>query len=580
MLRNNVLMLSLLVWLVAGCTGDRLAVAELVVVNADIITMDPARPEATAIATKAGKIIAVGSRAQIEPFIGSATELVDAGGNTLMPSINDAHAHPILGGLQKLYECNFPFDAGPADVVATIESCIARMAPQQVWLTGGQWTSNFFVDHNIPSPRQLLDAVSTDKAVVLADDSFHNAWVNTRALELLGIDGQTPAPEGMTFVKNSRGELTGLLYEAFALIRERLPAYSAEQYQTAALEAVASANRFGVTGIKDASAERADAEAFYELDRQGRLNAHIALSLLIANSDKSAPPPAVDEYIALRDRYRSELVNTSGIKLFLDGVPTASRTAALLQPYVPEHRHSEPNYGQLHVNPEQLAAAVTAYDRAGFTVKIHAAGDRSIRVALDAIEQARQANGFSGLYHELAHAAYIDSQDIPRFNQLQVVAGFTPYIWFPSAITDSILAAVPAPRNEQIWPARQLLEAGATMLAGSDWPSAVPDMNPWPGIEALVTRRDPSARHAGALWPEQALSLEQALTIYTVEGAKALGTAATSGSLEVGKRADFILLHVNLASLPVERIGDIEPARTYFNGELVYSSTEQRQRRD
>jgi len=211
-------------------------------------------------------------------------------------------------------------------------------------------------------------------------------------------------------------------------------------------------------------------------------------------------------------------------------------------------------------------------DNAGFTVKIHTAGDRSVRVALDAIEAARKANGRSGLRHELAHAGFIHDEDMPRFEALNVVADLCPYIWSPSPIIDSVIAAVGVERGAEYWPIKSLIESGAPILSGSDWPAAVATMNPWPGIESMVTRQDPSAQYPGKLWPEQAISLEQALHIFTRENSLALKKAKLTGTIEVGKSADMITLNHNLFEVPVGDISETQVLKTWFAGRVVYSA--------
>lgn len=194
-----------------------------------------------------------------------------------------------------------------------------------------------------------------------------------------------------------------------------------------------------------------------------------------------------------------------------------------------------------------------------------------MRLALDAIKQTRKANGESGLQHELAHAGYIAPEDIPRFSALNAVADFSPYLWHPSPIIDSIIGAV-GPRALEYWPTQDLLNSGAAILAGSDWPAAVASMNPWYGIEALVTRSDPAGQHQGQLWGKQGVSLEQALRIYTLNGAKALRIDQQSGSIEVGKLADFIVLQNNLFEQDPSAIGDTAVINTVFGGKVVFAT--------
>jgi len=185
-----------------------------------------------------------------------------------------------------------------------------------------------------------------------------------------------------------------------------------------------------------------------------------------------------------------------------------------------------------------------------------------VRIALDAIEAARKANGNSGLRHELAHAGYIDPADLPRFAELNAVVDLSPIIWHPSPIINVIASAVGVERGTKYWPVRDILDTNAAVLGGSDWPSVAPDVNPWIGIEAFVTRQDPREQTPGVLWPEQAISLTEAIEIYTIHGARALRLEHRIGTLEVGKLADFIILDRNIFEIPIKDVGDTQRSRT------------------
>jgi predicted amidohydrolase YtcJ len=545
-------------------------IADLLLLNDKVYTVDPEQAWAEAVAVRGGKILAVGSSAQMSAYRGPDTQIIDLAGKLLMPGMIDAHVHPAWGGVKDLFQCNFSFSATPEDIATTIASCVENQ-PESEWIMGGQWTSNFFVDNDLGSPAKWLDKVSGDKAVMLTDDTGHNQWVNSRALELLGIDASTADPAGGKILRDpNTGEANGVLEEVSGLIKQATPAWTLQQYTAGAAYSVKQANEFGVTGMKDASASAVEVEAFYALDAQRKLTMHVAVSLL-ADTKGALTVPDFDEFVRLREKYQSLHLHTNFVKIFLDGVPTGSRSAAMLAPYTPKHSGEEPNYGVMHLQPSDLAAAVARLDELGFTVKIHAAGDRSVRAGLDAIEHARNTNGRSGLRHELAHGGYIDPDDLPRFAALNAVADFSPHIWFPSPIMDSVIDAV-GERGKRYWPTRDLIDSNARLLIGSDRPSAVPDMNPWRGLEALVTRRDPVGDHPGALWPEQAVSLEEAIALFTMGGANALKLEAVTGSITVGKSADLIVLQNNLFDIPAAQISDTLVSMTFFEGELIYSA--------
>lgn len=543
--------------------------ADLVLVNGAIYTLDAARPWAEAAAIADGRYAAVGSSASVRAHIGPGTQVVDLGGAMAMPGLVDAHVHPTMGSGDRLFSCQFPSTATPGQIAALLPDCL-REKTRAGWLTGGRWGSGFFDAHRIDSPRGWLDRFSREIAIVLEDDSGHNAWVNSKALELAGWTAKTPDPKGGRIVRDpATGEPTGLLLEEAAVtMRDRVPPLTAEQFQAAVRAAVEIANGFGIVAIKDAHATAEAGAAYAALDAAGALTLHTVACLSTPYGHREAPL----DYAALEQRrqaHRGAHLRSDCVKIFLDGVPTPARTAAMLEPYLRDDGTRGTFAGDAHVPQRTLARDLIELDRRGFNVKIHAAGDRAVREALDAIAAARKANGTRGPHHEIAHAGFIAPQDIPRFRELGVVAELSPYLWHPSPIMESILRAV-GPRAREYWPIRTLAEAGAPLAAGSDWPAVVPSMNPWPGIEAMVTRRDPYGEHPGEYWPGEAISLQRALQIFTVDGARALQLDGT-GSVAVGKSADLIVLDRKLFEVPPGQIGDTQVRATYFRGRLVHA---------
>ncbi|MFK7731418.1 MAG: amidohydrolase, partial [Pseudomonadales bacterium] len=495
------------------------------------------------------------------------TEAIDLQQKMLMPGINDMHQHPVEGGAKELFECQFPFTAGPDEIAAAIAGCVAAQ-PDAEWIRGGQFSSDFFVQNPMESPREWLDKVSGDKAVALIDDAYHNAWLNSKALEKLGVTSEKDLPKGVEMHNDPSGKPDGFMIEAFGFVKDRLH-WTPEQYEQSAAKAVELAHSFGITGLKATAIGDYELAAFKALADSGNLSAHVAGAIVTPYGHRENVLD-IDELKSKREQYKAPNFNTNFVKIFMDGVPTAARTAAMLAPYTPAEEGGEQTSGQLHISAEMLETDLVALDAAGFTVKIHTAGDRSVQVALDAIESARKKNGDSGLRHELAHAGYVGDDDMNRFAELGAIPDFSPYIWFPSPIMDSVLTAV-GERGEFYWPTKSLLASGALVSAGSDWPAAVPSMNPWPGIEAMVTRADPFANGESTLWADEAVPLQDALHIFTSNGAKALLIDDKSGSVALGKSADFIVLNQDLFKVPATQISDTQVLMTYFGGEKVYS---------
>jgi predicted amidohydrolase YtcJ len=558
---------------VSACSSEREgldAPADTVLVNGRIYTVDPAQPWAEAVAIRDGRYVYVGASAGVDDFTGPDTHILDLGGKMAMPGINDAHSHPWQGGTKELFGCNFDFSSTPDDIARIVSACVARDS-EAPWVVGGQWTSDFFQLHDLGSPREWLDRVSGDKAVFLSDDSRHHGWANSRALELAGVSKDTPDPQGGMFMRDASGAPNGVVLEAASnLVGAAIPEWTHEQNIAALTDAVRRANAFGITGILEARTPPAVSAAYADLDRRGLLSAHAVTHLQTPRGQRSVAMDVMP-LIEISERYATDHVHTRFAKIFLDGVPTASRSAVMLEPYLLNEEFPEPTSGMLMVDADVLEEDLVALDNNGFTVKIHTAGDGSVRIALDAIEHVRKRNGRSGLRHELAHAGYIDPEDLARFAALNVTADLSPYLWYPRPIIQSIVSAV-GERAYQYWPVRDLLASGANVSIGSDWPSAAASINPWPALEAMITRRNPAGNDDETLWVEQAVSLEQAIEVFTRYGARAYRLEALTGSVEVGKSADMLVLNQDLFKVPVTSISETLPEFTLFAGRIVYSA--------
>jgi hypothetical protein len=422
-----------------------------------------------------------------------------------------------------------------------------------------------------PPTRALLDAVAPNHPVFLIDSTYHNAWVNSQALAQLGIDASTPDPSGGVIVRDAAtGAATGILFDNAAYgAMKRLPVRTDAQYQEAIQWAVAQVNALGVTAMKDALADGHAVKAYAALDRAGKLDLRVATSRPWRATWTESDADEARNLEHWADD-QTPHVRTGFAKIFVDGIPP-TRTAVMLEPYLPDPKHVAGYKGELQHSPADLGAALIRLDALGLTVKMHATGDGALRAGLDAIAAARKANGNSELRHEIAHAELASPEDIPRFKSLDAVAELSPILWYPSPLVEVMATVIGRERANRFWPIKSMLDAGALLVYGSDWPSVVPSPSPWPGIEAMVTRRDPYGVAPGALAPEQAISLADALAIFTRNGSIAMKLERDTGSIEPGKSADLIVLDRNLFEIPPEQISDTQVLETVFEGRVVSS---------
>jgi len=546
--------------------------ADLVIGNGRIYTVDKARSWASAIAVKAGRIIAIGGDDEMKPLTGAATRVVDLGGRMAMPGIVDVHTHIMMGGQAELFELRFPSTLGVGEIAERVARAAVN-APEGSWIVGGQWGVEQLAHLNTAEALAALDAASGGHPVLLRDETYHNRWVNSAALRAAGVTRDTPNPDQGEIGRDPKtGALTGVMIEAASGIVERTLAASGhytEAMDRAALsQSISVLNSFGVTAFLDAASMQPILAALKQLDDRGELTAW-AVAAMPAVEPSFMFGLSGDELFALRDNYRGAHVKPDYAKIFLDGVPGA-KTAAFHEAYTPDPIRGCCFRGATMLTVPDLVRIVGRCERLGIAAKIHCAGDAAVSQALDAIDVVRSFNGPTTLVHHIAHASYIRPSDVARFAELGVAADLSPIIWYPTVFLEAHKMAMGEERATRFWPNRNLHEAGALMGGGSDWP-VIPNPDPWDGIEGMVTRQNPKGDFAGvALWPEQALDLPTVLEIYTINAARMLGLGGSTGSLEVGKSADLIVLDRNVFEIPATDIADTRVITTFFEGRVVH----------
>ena len=532
--------------------------ADLVLRNTAVFTMAiPATAEA--IAVRAGQIVFVGSNAGADKLVGSATEVLDLKGRMVLPGFQDTHMHPQEG--VSLAECQFDALTTAQAIIDSVKRC-AESAPNDPWLRGRGWALPVFPGAN---PRKaLLDQVVPDRPVFLGSADGHSAWVNSKALALAGITRATKDPANGRIEREPKtGEATGTLREsAMELVTRLLPTRTAEQRKAGLLRALALANSLGITTLHDGSVGPEWLAAYAELDQAGQLTARV---IAAQHVDDAKPQSQVDSLIAWRDRFKgTNYFRPTAAKFFADGV-IEPKTAALLAPYL----NSGGWTGTANYRQGQMDSLVIALDKAGFQIHVHAIGDRAIRMTLDALERARNANGPRDARPIIVHLQLFDPADIPRFKALGVVASFQPLWAFADTyITDLTIPFLGPERSRWLYPIASLVKSGAVVAAGSDW--TVSSMNPLDAIQVAITRRGPTDS-AGPPWiPEEVVDLDTMLKAYTVSGAFAGGDEKRTGTLEVGKAADLIVLDRDLHSIPATDIHKAKVLMTLLDGKSVF----------
>lgn len=543
--------------------------AELILTNARVRTVDRSRPTAEAIAVSGGRILAVGSTEDVLTHRGPDTEVRDLGGAALYPGFVDVHNHHAVAGVTDLFELSF----GAALTLDQILDRVRERAdslPPDAWITGGSWASTLMDELNSLAVRRRLDEASGGRPVMLSDDSHHNRWVNSAALAIAGISADTIPIEGVTLLDPDSGEPSGVLLEGAGVLVAQAHAQAGgltpEQHRRASRRGVELLNGFGVTAFQDAAVSLEILAALRALDEAGELDAWVVSSLTV-NDEIFGYDPVGVPLIDRGEEFRTAHHRPDFVKIFLDGVPPA-RTALFLDPYLPDEAHGAHFHGSTTMDADELSAWLRLVAERGLGAKIHCTGDGSARMLLDVIERLR-GEGFTETAFQIAHGQYLADDDIARLVRLGVSADISPFLWFPGVIPDALAAVLGAERAEHAQPNRAILDAGGLVAGGSDWPVSE-SPNPLEGMQGLVTRADPLGRAPGTLWPEQAISAAEALEVFTINAARAMGLAAETGSLEPGKSADFVVLDRDVVAGPADEMIRGRVLETWFAGRRVF----------
>lgn len=528
--------------------------ADLILHNASIYTMDPRAPVVDALAILGDRIVAAGSNNELGGALAPRGRALDLGGQTVIPGMIDAHIH-FVGYGHRLSQVNLHEVPSLKEALRRIAGRIQQAAPGE-WILGGGWNCNLWGNGAFPD-RHDLDPISPENPVALSSKDGHSLWANTAALELSGVTSETPDPPGGHIRREPSGEPTGILQEnANGLVRDAIPPLSLEEAIVACERGIANAHRVGLTGIHDCEGQGALA-AFQELRRRSRLTLRVLMHI---------PSGDIDSAIALgiRDGLGDAWLRICGIKAFTDGA-LGSRSAWMLDPY----EDDPSNRGIPTTTPSELRALVARANQAGLSVAVHAIGDAANREVLDAIEASR-GSAPSHLRNRIEHVQLLHPDDLPRLAQLDVVASMQPI----HATSDIDIADQHwGPRAATSYAWRGLLDTGARLAFGSDAP--VEDPSPLLGIHAAVTRRRPDGYPGPKGWyPEQRLTVGEAVYAYTMGAAYASGEEALKGSLSPGKLADLVILDQDIFRIEPADILHTRVLGTMVGGEFVYNGEE------
>ncbi|MBV9626028.1 MAG: amidohydrolase family protein [Acidobacteria bacterium] len=538
-----------------GATAQAAPAADLIIANAKIWTVDRAQPRAEAVAVFRDRIIAVGGNSSIEAWRGPHTRVVDAHGHLLLPGFNDAHVHFVSGGLQlDNVQLN---DARSKEEFARRIAERARTTRKGEWIVGGEWDETKWNPPTIPS-KELIDPLTPDTAVFVSRYDGHMVLANSLALRLAGITAATPDPPGGIIVRDPRGHPTGALKDAaMDLASQAIPPLSHAQRWQATKRALAHAASMGVTSVQHMNPEYADIAVYNELLERGELTARIYAAPLITGVDDQVK-------IGIRHAFGGPFLRIGALKAYADG-SLGSRTAYFYQPYLDQPGTRGLLGDEMH--PVSLMRdRMQRADAAGLQICTHAIGDEAISTVLDLYSDVVKSGGARDRRFRIEHAQHMAAKDFERFRQLEVIASVQPY----HAIDDGRFAEprIGHERASRTYAFRTFLEHGVRLAFGTDW--EVAPLNPMLTIYAAVTRATLDGKNPNGWFPEQKLTVTEAIEAYTMGSAFAEFEEQEKGSISPGKLADMVLLDQDIFTIDPVKIGDTKILKTFVGGKLVW----------
>lgn len=539
----------------AACIADAQPAASLVIENAKVWTVNEAQPQAQAVACLGKQIVAVGTNAAIRQWIGPQTQVIDLAGKLVLPGFNDAHVHFFSGG-DGLAGVQLR-DAKSEDEFRERIAAFAAKQPAGRWITGGGWDHENWNPARLPT-RQLIDEGSAGHPVFVSRLDGHMALANSQALQLGGITRDTPDPPGGTIVRDASGEPTGLLKDAaMERVYQAVPMHSEDQIAEAVRAAIRYAAENGVTSVQDMSAAPEVLRVYEMLLARGELTVRISGHQPLAQGERLAA-------IGLQADFGGEKLHIGALKGFADG-SLGSTTALLFEPYLDAPNTSGLASSEMIPESKMLDHVLEA-DRAGLQIAVHAIGDKANHIILGMYEEAERRNGPRDRRFRIEHAQHLRRDDIPRFAKLHVIASMQPY----HCIDDGRWAdkRIGPQRAQTTYAFRALLNSGAMLAFGSDWPVA--PMVPLMGIYAAATRRTLDGKHPDGWVPEQKISVAEAIRAYTMGSAYASFDEKIKGSIEPGKLADMVVVSQDILSIPPAEIEKARVEMTVFDGKVIY----------
>jgi predicted amidohydrolase YtcJ len=578
---------------VASVTAAALPVADTVYRNGYVYTVDPHDSVQHALAIRDGRIVYVGSDVGVAPYMGDKTHSVDLKGRMLMPGLVDGHMHPLQGG-QSLTKCNLNYAQLTVPALqAKLQGCLDATRTQEPdqWFEVVNWFQEGMLPAGVVTSTATLDGLKTKRPIIVRSSFGHSSLVNSRALSIAGLTAKTTDPLSGKIARDATGTPTGLLDDAAQdLVTAKMPAPTAEEDFQSATAALDALRRQGITTFLDAMAESPALDAFARAQREGLLTARAHFALLISPPEGRDPKAATAKVAGLARRYDGGAVQAApgmtvrNVKLFMDGVISApALSGAMVEPYfeAPAGGGSGGKWAagrnrgpEVYFPAPILRALLIDVVGAGLEPHMHADGDGAVRAALDGIEAVRGAYPGKDVRLAIAHDEIVDPADFARYQKLNAIPVLSFQWEKPASDTvDNAKEYLGPQRFKYMEPAGVLAAAGARIAYGSDWP--VDALNEWFALKVGVTRTNApgsGSQYAGRLSDDPGLSRQAVLRAITMNSSYELHQDTATGSLEVGKLADLIVLDRNVMTIPAEDIANVKVLQTMVGGKVVFEA--------